>query len=57
MTKNEVKELIKAAGLYEWQVAYSFGVTEATFSRWLRRDFDNERTEKLKSIVNELKKA
>jgi hypothetical protein len=33
----DIKEKIKSAGLRQWMIAEAVGVTEFTFSRWLRR--------------------
>ena len=55
MSGAEVKKRILAAGLKIWQVAYAFGVTDGNFSRKLRRDFSEEDTEKVLSIIEKLK--
>lgn len=55
MSGAEIKEEIQKAGLKLWQVAYAYGVTDSHFSRLLRKDFTDEQTEKILSIINELK--
>lgn len=55
MSGAEVKKRILAAGLKLWQVAYVFGVTDGNFSRKLRKDFSEEDTEKVLSIIERLK--
>lgn len=55
MSGAEVKKRILAAGLKIWQVAYAFGVTDGNFSRKLRKDFSEEDTEKVLSIIEKLK--
>ena len=55
MSGAEIKEEIKRAGLKVWQVAYAYGVTDSHFSRLLRKDFTEEQTEKIFSIINKLK--
>lgn len=55
MNGSEVKEKINAAGLKLWQVAYAYGVTDSHFSRLLRKDFTDEQTNKILSIIEELK--
>lgn len=55
MSGAEVKKRILAAGLKIWQVAYVFGVTDGNFSRKLRKDFSEEDTEKVLSIIERLK--
>lgn len=55
MTGAEVKEKILAAGLKIWQVAEKFGMNDGNFSRKLRKDFSQEDSEKVLSIIEELK--
>lgn len=55
MTGPEVKEKITTAGLKLWQVAYAYGVTDSHFSRLLRKDFTDEQTNNILSIIEELK--
>ena len=43
MTTNEdIKRAAAAAGVKLWQIADAFGVTDATFSRKLRKEFSQE---------------
>lgn len=55
MSGSEIREKILGAGLKLWQVAYAYGTTDSNFSRMLRKDFTNEQTEKILSIIDELK--
>lgn len=55
MSGSEIREKILGAGLKLWQVAYAYGTTDNNFSRLLRKDFTNEQTEKILSIIDELK--
>lgn len=55
MSGSEIREKILGAGLKLWQVAYAYGVTDSNFSRMLRKGFTDEQTEKILSIINELK--
>ena len=56
MSGAEIKKEIQRAGLKVWQVANAYGVTDSNFSRLLRKDFTEEQTEKILSIINELKR-
>lgn len=51
----EIKQSILAAGLKLWQVADKFGCTDGNFSRKLRKEFSAADTEKVLSIIEELK--
>lgn len=55
MTGTEIKQRILDANLKIWQVAYAFGITDGNFSRRLRKDFSEADTEKVLSIIDELK--
>lgn len=55
MTGREIKTLIVSAGLKNYAVAEKYGITETSFSRKLRGDFSEEDTEKVLSIIDELK--
>lgn len=55
MSGAEIKQEIQRAGLKVWQVANAYGVNDSNFSRLLRKDFTEEQTEKIFSIINELK--
>ena len=39
-----------------WEVAYRYGITDATFSRRLRRELPTQEQEKIMEIINELAK-
>ena len=55
MSGAEIKEKIKSANIKLWQVAHAFGVTDATFSRKLRFDFNESDTQKVLAIIKELR--
>lgn len=56
MNGAEIKEKIKAANIKLWQVAHALGITDATFSRKLRFDFNESETQKILAIIEELRK-
>lgn len=55
MSGAEIKKRIEDAGLKIWQVAYAFGVADTTFSKYLRKDFDDESTKRVLDIIESLK--
>lgn len=55
MNGQDIKRLILDSGLKIWQVAYAFGITDSNFSRKLRKEFSEADTEKVLSIIDELK--
>lgn len=57
MSSLEIKSKIIAAGLHCYQVAEKFGITDTSFSRKLRTGLNDEDTQKVLSIIEELKNA
>lgn len=55
MTGNkELKMYAKAKKVELYLVAECFGVTDATFSRWLRKEFSPKKQEIFKAYVDEI---
>ena len=52
---TEIKEAIKKAHLFQWQVAQQVGVSEATFIRWFRSPISEEKSKKIMQAIMELK--
>ena len=51
-----IKRYAKDRGVKLWEVAYRYGITDATFSRKLRRELPTQEQEKIMEIINELAK-
>lgn len=43
MSNSELKEKIKDAGLFQWQVADAMGVSDVTFCKWLRKPLPSKK--------------
>ncbi len=56
MTGTEIKRIIKEKGVKIWQVAEKFGVADTTFSKYLRKEFSEEDSNRILNIINELAK-
>ena len=56
MSGAEIKKRIQNANVKLWQVANALGVTDSTFSRKLRFDFNESDTQRILSIIEELAK-
>lgn len=52
---SDIRSEIKAAGLFNWQVAMKLGVAESTFIRWLRLEMSDEMKENVRAAIGELK--
>lgn len=57
MKGAEIKAKVIAAGLKLYEVADEIGITETSFSRKLRKDFNEKDTEKVLKAIEKLKKA
>lgn len=57
MKGAEIKAKVIAAGLKLYEVAEEIGITETSFSRKLRKDFNEKDTEKVLKAIEKLKKA
>lgn len=54
LTKTEIKQLAKNAGVYMWQIAEKLGITDSTFSRKLRRPLSETDTKKVLAALQQL---
>lgn len=53
---EHIKRYAKDRGVKLWEVAYRYGITDATFSRKLRRGLPTQEQEKIIEIINKLAK-
>lgn len=53
---ERIKRYARERGVKLWEVAYSYGISDATFSRKLRRELPTQEQEKIMEIINELAK-
>lgn len=51
---TELKRYAAGKGVRLWQVADRFGITDAAFSRKMRRDFSKEEAARFKKYVDEI---
>lgn len=51
---ERIKRHAKDRGVKLWEVAYRYGITDATFSRKLRRELPTQEQERIMEIINEL---
>lgn len=50
----DIRNEMKAAGLYFWQVAAKLGVAESTFIRWMRFELSDELKGKIRAAIAEI---
>ncbi len=53
-TNAQIRAAAKDAGVYLWEVAEKYGVTDASFSRILRRELPTQERDKVLTIIKEL---
>ncbi len=54
MNNRELKLYAASKGVRLWQVAEKFGITDAAFSRKLRKEFSQEDARRFKVYVDEI---
>lgn len=54
MTGNEIRTMILNQGFKLWEVADKMGCSDSTFSRKLRKRFDNAQVDEVKAAIVEL---
>lgn len=56
MTNKYVRELIRSKKIKYWQVANVAGISENTFSRWLRYELPEDKKNLILEAINNLAK-
>ena len=54
MSGKEIRAMILEAGVCLWEVADRLGITDTTFSKRLRYDFNDQEVQRVREIVREL---
>ena len=54
ISNADIREEIKAKGLFLWQVAAKLGVAESTFIRWMRMEMDDETKCRVREAIREI---
>ena len=55
MKNAELREKIKAEGLFFWQIAEALGVSDVTLRKWLRSEYDTSHQAAIQSALYKLK--
>lgn len=55
MRNEGIRQAASEAGVKLWQIAEGLGITDATFSRRLRRELPQEEKQKILKIIEHLK--
>lgn len=54
MTNAEIKKIIRDRRLFNYEVAAQLGISEFTFSRWFRKELENDKCERVLKAIDEL---
>lgn len=54
MCNREIREAAKQKGVKLWQIAHALGITDANFSRKLRREFSEAERARVLSIIDRI---
>lgn len=54
LANTEIRDAAKRNGVYLWQVAEGIGITDATFSRKLRRELPADERERVLNVIDKL---
>lgn len=55
MSNHEIKEIIKKNRLFHYEIAKELGISEPSFSKWLRDEMDIHRKEQVLQAIKRLK--
>ena len=56
MANTQIRQEIRRAGIYQYQVADALGVSEMTFIRWLRKPLSSDLEAKVRAVIETVKK-
>lgn len=55
MQRNiDIRTTARIADVKHWEIAEKLGVSEITFSRWLRKELPADKKEKIKQAIKEV---
>lgn len=54
MRNAEIRDAAKTAGVFLWEIAERFGVSDCNFSRKLRKELPDGERERVLTIIKEL---
>jgi hypothetical protein len=54
---EDIRNLLKKSQIHHWIIAEKLGVSDTTFSRWLRHEMPLEKKEKIIRLIEEVKQV
>lgn len=55
MANIDVKQKIRDNNLFQWAVADEMGISECTFSKWMRKELPPEKKQEIFKAIEQLK--
>ncbi len=55
MNNTAIRERIKGAGVFQWQVADQMNISETTLCRMLRKELPDDKREKILEAIEKVK--
>jgi predicted XRE-type DNA-binding protein len=52
---DDIRKAIRNVGLSQWMIAEHLGISEPTFTRWLRQELSNDKRQKIYQAIEEVK--
>lgn len=56
MANEDIRKEIKSAGVRHWQVADAIGISDTTFTRWLRKELPDDKKVAVLSAIRKISK-
>lgn len=54
MANNDIREAAKQKRIPLWKIADALGITDASFSRKLRHELNEDKKQQIKTIIDEM---
>ena len=55
MHNSEIREIIRKNRIFHYEIAEELGISEPTFSKWLRSEMDSEKKEKVVRAIGSIR--
>lgn len=54
MNNQRIREAMRFSRVFGYEVAAKLGIAESTFYRWLRVELDDDRTDQILTVIEQL---
>ena len=56
LKNQDVRNALKDAGMYQYELAYALGISDVSLNKWLRHELSDEKKDRIFQIIEEWKK-